>query len=84
MNTFVLERSFSLHVKYLTYATFPPPTKRFPGVLINKELIALILIYVPARLLAAFSTVRHFRNWSNPLSNSKHEQHEKKEGGHGK
>lgn len=49
MNTFVLE---ALHVKYLTYVT--PPTKRFPGVLINKELIALILIYVPTRLFAAF------------------------------
>jgi len=49
MNTFVLE---ALHVKYLMYVT--PPTKRFPGVLINKELIALILIYVPTRLFAAF------------------------------
>jgi len=81
MNTFVpsFECSFSLHVKYLTYATFPP-TKRFPGVLINKELIVLILIYVPARLLVAFSTraLGHFRNWSNPLSNSKHELDGKK------
>lgn len=49
MNTFVLE---ALHVKYLTYVI--PSTKRFPGVLINKELIALILIYVPTRLFAAF------------------------------